>query len=58
VLVSMQMLASLMAASTVSLGSSKQILDHYVKTGQTVFWLHLTFISPEKIVSRSYIHYV
>jgi len=57
-LVSMQMLANLIAASTVSHGSSRQILDHYVKTGQTIFWLHLTFISPEKNVSRIYIHYV
>jgi hypothetical protein len=58
VLVSMQMLANLIAASTVSLGSSKHILDHYVTTGQTLFWLHLTFVSPEIIVSRSYIYCV
>jgi hypothetical protein len=50
VLVSIQMLANLIAVSTFNLGTSKQILDQYVKTGQFLFWLHLTFVGPEKIV--------
>jgi len=58
VLFSMQMLANLIAASTFSVGSSKKILDQYVKTGQTIFWLNLTSISPEINVSRSYTHYI